>query len=45
MTDILKQKLESLPTDSGVYVMRNIDGEVIYVGKAKNLKKQGEFVF
>ena len=40
MTDILKQKLESLPTDSGVYVMRNIDGEVIYVGKAKNLKNR-----
>ena len=40
MTDILKQKLETLPTDSGVYVMRNIDGEVIYVGKAKNLKNR-----
>ena len=40
MTDILKQKLETLPTDSGVYVMRNVDGEVIYVGKAKNLKNR-----
>ena len=40
MTDILKQKIENLPTNSGVYVMRNIDGEVIYVGKAKNLKNR-----
>ncbi len=40
MNEILKQKLESLPTNSGVYVMRNIDGEVIYVGKAKNLKNR-----
>lgn len=40
MNDILKQKLENLPTNSGVYVMRNIDGEVIYVGKAKNLKNR-----
>ena len=40
MNEILKQKLENLPTNSGVYIMRNIDGEVIYVGKAKNLKNR-----
>ena len=40
MNDILKQKLKNLPKSSGVYVMRNIDGQVIYVGKAKNLKNR-----
>ena len=37
MNQILKQKLSSLPSASGVYVMKDISGNVIYVGKAKNL--------
>ena len=36
----LKQKIQELPTSSGVYIMKNINGEVIYVGKAKNLKNR-----
>ena len=40
MNEILKQKIDNLPKNSGVYVMRNIDGQVIYVGKAKNLKNR-----
>lgn len=36
----LKTKVRELPQNSGVYIMKNIDGEVIYVGKAKNLKNR-----
>lgn len=36
----LKTKIKELPQNSGVYIMKNIDGEVIYVGKAKNLKNR-----
>ena len=36
----LKTKIRELPQNSGVYIMKNIDGEVIYVGKAKNLKNR-----
>lgn len=36
----LKTKIKELPQNSGVYIMKNADGEVIYVGKAKNLKNR-----
>lgn len=32
--------LQKLPTTPGCYLYRNIDGEIIYVGKAINLKKR-----
>ncbi len=34
----LHQKIRTLPTDPGVYLYKNAEGEVIYVGKAKNLR-------
>lgn len=40
MNEIIKEKLKKLPKSSGVYIMRNIDGQVIYVGKAKILKNR-----
>lgn len=40
MNDKIKEKLKNLTTKPGVYVMRNKDGEVIYIGKAKNLKNR-----
>lgn len=40
MNEILKQKIDALPSLSGVYIMKNSSGQVIYVGKAKNLKKR-----
>ncbi len=40
MNDKIKQKLKLLPTKSGVYVMKNVYGTVIYVGKAKSLKNR-----
>ena len=39
MSDLVS-KLSLLPTSAGVYVMLNADGQVIYVGKAKNLKNR-----
>jgi excinuclease ABC subunit C len=36
----LPQKIRSLPTTAGVYLYKNAEGEVIYVGKAKNLRSR-----
>ena len=36
----LKYQLSILPDNPGVYLMKNEMGEIIYVGKAKNLKKR-----
>lgn len=37
---VIEDKLKLLPTNPGVYVMLDKDGQVIYVGKAKNLKNR-----
>jgi excinuclease ABC subunit C len=34
----LQQKIRSIPASPGVYLYKNAEGEVIYVGKAKNLR-------
>jgi excinuclease ABC subunit C len=34
------EKIRTLPTRPGVYLYKNADGEVIYVGKAKNLRSR-----
>ncbi|MGA2727287.1 MAG: excinuclease ABC subunit UvrC [Terracidiphilus sp.] len=34
----LQEKIRSLPTQPGVYLYKNAEGEVIYVGKAKSLR-------
>jgi excinuclease ABC subunit C len=36
----LHQKIRTLPTQPGVYQYKNAEGEVIYVGKAKNLRSR-----
>ena len=36
----LEEKLERLPTAPGVYLMKDAGGEVIYVGKAVNLRSR-----
>jgi excinuclease ABC subunit C len=36
----VQEKLDSLPTDPGVYQYKDRDGKVIYVGKAKNLRNR-----
>lgn len=40
MNKKIKEKLKTLTTKPGVYVMHDIEGTVIYVGKAKNLKNR-----
>src|SRR3979490_1473630 len=36
----LPQKIRSLPASAGVYLYENAEGEVIYVGKANNLRSR-----
>lgn len=36
----IRNKLSSLPRDPGVYFMKGARGQVLYVGKAKNLKSR-----
>ncbi len=36
----LQEKIRTLPTKPGVYLYKNADSEVIYVGKAKNLRSR-----
>ena len=33
-------ELKNIPENSGVYIMKNKDDKIIYIGKAKNLKKR-----
>lgn len=40
INDILKQKIKDLPTNSGVYIMYSKDRQILYVGKARNLKNR-----
>jgi len=36
----IKEEIKKLPDKPGVYIMKNKDDEIIYVGKAVNLKKR-----
>lgn len=38
--EYLKQKISILPDTPGVYQYFNIEGKIIYIGKAKNLKRR-----
>lgn len=38
--EYLKDKTSKLTTSSGVYIMKDSNGEIIYIGKAKNLKNR-----
>lgn len=40
MTDALKNKLKTLPTEPGVYFHKSDSGEIIYVGKAASLRNR-----
>ena len=37
---VTNEFLASLPTNPGVYIMKNKDDKIIYIGKAKNLKNR-----
>src|SRR6201997_2970019 len=36
----LQAKIRTIPTEPGVYLYKNAEGEIIYVGKAKNLRNR-----
>lgn len=36
----LREKTSKLTSSPGVYIMKNVKGDIIYIGKAKNLKKR-----
>lgn len=36
----LKKIVSNIPLNPGIYMMKNIDGTIIYVGKAKSLRKR-----
>jgi excinuclease ABC subunit C len=36
----ITEKLKSLPTEPGVYMFKNIEGKIIYVGKAASLRNR-----
>ena len=40
MTELVQEKLKTLPDSPGVYIMKNSVGKIIYVGKAKVLKNR-----
>ena len=40
MNDVLRERLKTVPNRPGCYLMRDRRGEIIYVGKAKNLRRR-----
>ncbi len=40
MNDILRETIKLVPEQPGCYLYYNAEGEIIYVGKAKNLKRR-----
>ena len=40
MTELVKERLKTVPERPGCYLMRDRRGAIIYVGKAKNLRKR-----
>jgi len=45
MDKILADKIKRIPLTSGVYLMKDTDGKVIYVGKAVSLRKRVQSYF
>ena len=40
MTDLIRERLKTVPNRPGCYLMRDRRGVIIYVGKAKNLRRR-----
>src|SRR5438067_12046073 len=40
-----REKVKQFPTTSGVYLMKDAQGRVLYVGKAKNLRNRAGHYF
>jgi excinuclease ABC subunit C len=45
MKENLSTILSNLPVDAGVYFMKDIEGNILYIGKAKNLKNRVKSYF
>lgn len=45
LPEVIKQKLENLPDQPGVYLMRDKTGRIIYVGKAASLRQRVRHYF
>jgi excinuclease ABC subunit C len=45
MQMLLTDKVKTLPSTPGVYLMKDSEGSIIYVGKAKNLKRRVQSYF
>jgi len=45
MLDKLKEKITNLPESPGVYIFKDTGGKIIYIGKAKSLKKRVQSYF
>ncbi|MCU0653426.1 MAG: nucleotide excision repair endonuclease, partial [Candidatus Pacebacteria bacterium] len=40
MTEELREKIKGLPGSAGAYIFKDSQESIIYVGKAKNIKKR-----
>jgi len=40
MEDKIKEKIKKMPPSPGIYIFKDLEGTVLYVGKAVNLKKR-----
>ena len=40
MANVLKSKIDSVPREPGIYIMKDAKGKIFYVGKAKNLRNR-----
>ena len=45
MTSSIRERLEAVPNRPGCYLMRDRRGEIIYIGKAKNLRRRLQSYF
>ncbi|MGK7956485.1 MAG: excinuclease ABC subunit UvrC [Crocosphaera sp.] len=39
-SQVLKQKIAIIPNEPGVYLMRDLQGEILYIGKSKHLRSR-----
>ena len=45
MNNLIKKQIDAMPDSFGVYIMKNDNDKIIYVGKAKNLRKRVKSYF